>query len=295
MLLIEVKYNRPLSGEDQLIREAQLLIKNYPDKDKFLMLLAREEAAVDIYHDNESQLPKNISFGYITWQRLFDSISQNKEKYLVCEDLFQLLDEKGFGGFRGFSTMNEETVQAFDTVRKSHKKVQQFLSHCIALAKDSGEFELAPMTGHNTFLRYSSDRDSDAWSYTSIIVVFQQCQDKKLKNGYRDGPLYVLELNFIDYDGVPVANIARFDYDNIAENWSETPISPRDHWVLYDPFYNEVIEFPIDELGEMYCGEADEPIERYWGLKRVTGFGIPLSEITADNVYEKVFGTFKIL
>ena len=45
----------------------------------------------------------------------------------------------------------------------------------------------------------------------------------------------------------------------------------------------------------MYYGEAAEPVERYWGLKRVLGYEVPLSDITADNAYEKIFGVFKEL
>lgn len=54
-----------------------------------------------------------------------------------------------------------------------------------------------------------------------------------------------------------------------------------------------LIEFPGYEPGEMYCGEFAEPLERYWRLKRIMGYEVPLSEITANNAYEKIFVTFK--
>lgn len=294
VILIEVKFNSKLSGNDQLIREAELLRRNYPNKEKFLILLAREESAISIFNDHKSNIPTDVSFGYITWQRIFDAICKNKDDSLVCKDLTELLSEKGFSGFRGFGIMNEETMRAFHIVREAHKNVQEFISRCIALAEDKGEFELAPMTGNNTFLRWSSDRDSNAWSYSDFIILFQRCRDTKLKNGYRNGALYILEINFnLDIFEVPTANIARYDYDNIAKNWSANPISPSDHWIFYDPMYNGVVDFP--EYESMYCGEADEPLKRYRGLKRVIGYELPLSEITADNAYEKIFGTFKEL
>lgn len=296
VILIEVKYNSDLSGDDQLIREAELLLRSYSNKIKFLILLAREESAIAIFNEQKTNIPAEVSFGYMTWQGLFDSISNNKTKSLIFDDLSALLNEKGFGGFRGFSMMNEEIIKAFQTVRKVHKNVQEFISRCIALTVEKDEFELASMTGNNTFLRWSSDRDSDAWLYYSFIIIFQRRADVKLKNGYRNGALYVLELNFEQsYFDVPTANIARYDYDNIAKNWSTSPISPSDHWIFYHPMYHGLIEFPEYEPGEMYCGEAVEPLERYWGLKRITGYEVPLSEITADNAYEKIFGTFKKL
>lgn len=296
VILIEVKFNSKLSGNDQLIREAELLTRNYPGKEKILILLAREESALTIFNDQKSNIPADVSLGYITWQRLFDVFDKNKADSLICEDLAELLDEKGFGGFKGFNTMNEETIRAFRTVQEAHQNVQEFISHCIALANEKGEFEIAPMTGNNTFLRWSSDRYSNAWSYSDFIIIFQRCCDTKLKNGYRDGALYILDINFnSDCFLVPTANVARYDYDNIAKNWTSDPISPSDHWIFYDPMYYGVIEFPEYESDEMYCGEAEEPLTRYWCLKRIMGYEIPLSEITANNAYEKVFGKFNEL
>ncbi len=66
IILIEVKYNSNLSGNDQLIREAELLIKNYPEKKKFLILLAREDSAIAIYKDNTLNITPEVSFGYST-------------------------------------------------------------------------------------------------------------------------------------------------------------------------------------------------------------------------------------
>ena len=293
VILIEVKYNCGLSGDDQLIREAELLLRNYPNKAKFLLLLAREESAIAIFNEQKASIPSEVFFGYITWQGLCDSLRKNQSDSLVCDDLVALLDEKGFDGFRGFSMMTEETIKAFQTVQQVHKNVQHFITRCIALAEEKGEFELAPMTGNNTFLRWSSDRDPNAWAYYSFFVIFQSRQDTQLKNGYRNGALYVLELNFIDFE-IPTANVARYDYANFAKNWS-APISPSDHWVFYNPMYNGIIEYPEYEPNEMYFGEVEEPLERYRGLKRVLGYELPLSVITAGNAYEKVFETFKVL
>ncbi|TFZ41119.1 hypothetical protein E4100_03200 [Soehngenia longivitae] len=294
VIMIEVKYNSNLSGDDQLIREADLLIRNYPDKVKFLILLAREESATAIYNEHKTKIPLEVSFGYITWQRLFDAINKNKDNSIICKDLSSLLNEKGFAGFRGFNFMNVETNKAFEVVQKVHKNVQEFISRSITLAVEKGEFELAPMTGNNTFLRWSSDRDSNAWAYYSFIVVFQLSQNTNYGNEYSNGSLYVLELNFRDFE-IPMANVARFDYANISKDLSTSPISPSDHWIFYDPIYTGIIKYPEYKSGEMYCGVVDDPLVRYWGLKRVMGYEIPLSEITNDNIYEIIFGTFKKL
>jgi len=43
-----------------------------------------------------------------------------------------------------------------------------------------------------------------------------------------------------------------------------------------------------------YSGDVfdEEDPNRFWGLHRFVGIGIPLVEITRENAYEKVFGGF---
>ncbi|KUO63545.1 MAG: hypothetical protein APF84_00135 [Gracilibacter sp. BRH_c7a] len=61
VILIEVKYNSDLSGDDQLIREAELLLRNYHNKIKFLILLAREESAIAIFNEHKTNIPAEVS------------------------------------------------------------------------------------------------------------------------------------------------------------------------------------------------------------------------------------------
>ncbi|MDW2797761.1 hypothetical protein RZO55_09280 [Clostridium boliviensis] len=70
--------------------------------------------------------------------------------------------------------MNEDTLKAFTMVHDAHKSVQEFISRCISLVEEKGEFEIAPMTGNNTFRRWNIGKHSNAWSYTDFIIIFQQ-------------------------------------------------------------------------------------------------------------------------
>lgn len=113
VVLIEVKYNSPLSSCDQLERYAELLGFIAEDKEKVLILIADEKEARSIYEENVTNeglsTLGNIPFGYLTWQKTLDVLNMIKNngvldgfEEVIVNDLIELLDLKGFGGFRSF-------------------------------------------------------------------------------------------------------------------------------------------------------------------------------------------------
>lgn len=89
----------------------------------------------------------------------------------------------------------------------------------------------------------------------------------------------------------PMVVVAKFEYDDIA-SWSKG-CSPAKHYIFYDPIYDfEYKEFErhfiLTEVEESYK-------QRYWGLKRVACYEVPLTEITGENAYDIIMGGFKKL
>ena len=106
VILIEVKLDSGL-GKQQLERESELLIKHYPHcSKKILVVLAREISSSNIYEQYQNSIPNTISFGYITWQKVFAALNNihlsDPYQALVIEDLLKLLKRKGFESFREF-------------------------------------------------------------------------------------------------------------------------------------------------------------------------------------------------
>jgi len=296
VVMIEVKYFSGESGDSQLIHEAELLMSQFGGaKDRILLLIAPADMAYGIYHKRKDEIIckfPNIKFGYIAWQRFLKSISKYSVSSLICSDIADLLQEKGFDGFKGFDMMNVEMMTVFKTVRDAHKNVEMFISRCIELSEFKKEFKLAPMTGNVKFLRWNTDKDYRGWSYLSFIVVFQSVKDKKIQSSdWRNGSLYVLQISF-EYDiyDEPFANITRFDYDSI-DDW--TPLSPSEHWAFYDPLFCNLIDYK--QVENKYSGHPEAPLDKYYDLKSVIGYELPLSKITTDNVYEQIFGRFREL
>lgn len=128
-IIVEVKFLSGLSSDDdvdnsitndrqkreessnQLDREARLLERIAGDKPKLLILLAPEAFAYDIYANmKQRKLLGNVLFGYITWQKILDELSEletpNPFEKTIIGDLIALLKRKGFEQFRNFDMDN---------------------------------------------------------------------------------------------------------------------------------------------------------------------------------------------
>ena len=189
--------------------------------------------------------------------------------------------------------LGENIFAAFDVVAKMYDNVNKLMNYCRTAADENGEFVLATPK----FLRWKSDTEPNGWYIYSFILLFQNTADQKLANKWRNGPVYVLEINLYNPDVYtePMVNLAKYEYTDI-ESWAEG-CSPANHHVFYHPLYGtfgEWIKFEQD--GTNYAGEIiDKEANRFWGLRRITGVGIPLTEITRENAYEIIFGGFRSL
>ena len=107
---IEVKYQSDLSGENQLEREASMLSEWCKTGEKILILVAKESDAKEIYQGNyQKECFENVHLAYITWQDILlglDAIKTvNQFEELMVKDLKELLTEKGFISFGGFTDL----------------------------------------------------------------------------------------------------------------------------------------------------------------------------------------------
>ena len=108
VILIEVKLDSGI-GENQLEREAELLLHQYPHcSNKFLILLAREPYAEGIYEEYREVIKsKGVGFGYLTWEKALVSLNGinaiDPFQKVIVNDLIALLVKKGFEGFRCFN------------------------------------------------------------------------------------------------------------------------------------------------------------------------------------------------
>jgi len=187
-------------------------------------------------------------------------------------------------------SLGENIHTAFEIVAKTYENVSKLISFCQDEASEESDFILSSPK----FLRWKSDNDLGGWLMKSFIQLFQSSEDKLLDNQWREGPIYVMEINLNPYTySEPMVNLAKFLYVDIS-SWNEG-VSPASHWIFHDPLYDGKVEYDGDDFE--YTGTiSDEAYSsRHWGLYRVVGVGMPLVEITRENVREKIFDGFRLL
>lgn len=196
----------------------------------------------------------------------------------------------------------ENIKNAFEVVRKTYENINKLMEYCKTTAVERDEFCLMSPK----FLCTRSNVDYTGWCINSFVLLFQKETDKLLENGWRDGDVYVMEINLESHnvsdeyeDLGPLISVNKFSYKNIAE-WSQG-ILPSSHWAFHEPLYDydESIAYEVDDADDCYYdGKVcyDNKEDSWWnGLTRVVGKEIPLTEINETNAYEQIFGTFKEL
>ena len=188
-------------------------------------------------------------------------------------------------------------ANAFNVVYKTYENVEKLISFLKSQAKLENEYSRC---FSSEFMRWRSDTNIYGWAYSSIILAFQNMEDLEYENSsWREGPIYVLEINLCSTDGNALLNIARFDYDSVNFKKDNPPLSYGDHGFFHHPLIDlngKIIDYEPED-GNKFCGviRNDAVSKKFWGLKSVRGFTVPLADITSENAYEIVFGGFNNL
>lgn len=188
--------------------------------------------------------------------------------------------------------LGENIFNAFEVVNKTHENVQKLIDFCRIMATERKEFDLMSPK----FLRYKSDSDYWGWNTTQMFLLFQDVQDELFENGWRDGPIYVLEIILYDPDSCfetnePRLEMAKFEYEDI-KNWG-SGISPADYYGFTHPLYD--VDYEEIEDGILVAEMPEEITQKYWGVKRVVCKVSLLVDVNYENAYDIIFGAFKRL
>ncbi len=304
IICIEVKYSSGLSGDNQLEREAEIISRKAEGREKILLLLAKESACLDIVTDSYRKKifdKFKVNLGYIAWEDFLDALKTlqtaatlNPYENIIVDDLIKLLTLKGFAPFRSFDIAAENIFadkyfefgkeismsdidinikNAAAVIRRTHENVGKFLTRCKNLAKSAGSnYELLT----EKFLRWSSDVYPAAWMTNVFILLFK-------RNDSAVNTVYGIEVAILSACVV----VIKYTY-NETFDYSER-ISPADFYKYDEPLW----KFENNTAGEYTFIKVSS--DNKYNLNGVIFTEIPLSEITADNVEEKIFGNFEKL
>ena len=193
--------------------------------------------------------------------------------------------------------LGENIFNAFEVVNKTHENVEKLIEFCIGMAMEGKEFDVKSPIRSPKFLRYKSDFDYRGWNTNQLFLLFQDTQDELLENGWRDGPIYVLEILLYDptkwcfETNEPRLEMAKFEYEDIKS--LPTEISP----AKYDWFDYPLHDLDYEEMedGILAAEMSDEITRKCRGVKRVVRKVSLLVDVNRENAYDVIFGTFKIL
>lgn len=120
-----------------------------------------------------------------------------------------------------------------------------------------------------------------------------------LKNGWRDGPVYAMEVmlhNDEHFEQLPSIYLSKFEYEDIA-SWGKGT-SPSNHQHFYYPTKAKE-DMDIQVNGEkiyLATPKMKETADQYYaGVRKVSFIQLPLMSVTAENVEDAIFGNFEKL
>ena len=189
------------------------------------------------------------------------------------------------------NSVDENIRNAFIAVHKTHENVNQLMEYCRTIANEKTNYK----TVNGKFLKWQWNGNYYGWCIDDFILLFQRGTDPLLKNEWRDGPVYAMEImlhNDEDFKQLPTMYLSKFEYEDIA-SW-EKGCSPSNHQHFYYPTKAEYMD--IQMIGEeiyLATPEMKETADQYYaGVRKVSFVQLPLLSVNAE---ETIFGNFEKL
>ncbi|MFJ5762274.1 hypothetical protein ACIQAA_24755 [Neobacillus sp. NPDC093182] len=141
---------------------------------------------------------------------------------------------------------------AFHVVYHTYENIHKLMDYCKTVAAEQSDY----VSVVDKFLRYKSDTDFSGWFIQNFIILFQNKNNIVFENEWRDGPLYVMELELYNAElnqeesrELPRIRLSKFEYENM-QNWA-SGCSPANHWRFYYPL-RKVISWTLKKMGALY-------------------------------------------
>ena len=192
------------------------------------------------------------------------------------------------------NSVDENIRDAFIAVHRTHENVNQLMEYCRTIANEKTNYK----TVNGKFLKWQWNGNYYGWCIDDFILLFQRETDKILKNEWRDGPIYAMEImlhNDEHFEQLPTIYLSKFEYEDIA-SW-EKGCSTSNHQHFYYPTKAEYMD--IQMIGEeiyLATPEMKETADQYYaGVRKVSFVQLPLLSVSAENAEETIFGNFEKL
>ena len=129
------------------------------------------------------------------------------------------------------NSVDENIRNAFIAVHKTHENVNQLMEYCRTIANEKTNYK----TVNGKFLKWQWNGNYYGWCIDDFILLFQRETDKILKNEWRDGPIYAMEImlhNDEHFEQLPTIYLSKFEYEDIASWEKGCSTSNHQHFLL---------------------------------------------------------------
>lgn len=184
---------------------------------------------------------------------------------------------------------------AFIAVHRTHENVDKLMEYCRTIANEKTNYKSV----NGKFLKWQSGSHYYGWCIDDFILLFQRETDTMLKNGWRDGPVYAMEVMLHNDENLkqePTVYLSKFEYEDVA-SWGKGT-SPSNHQHFYYPI-RETDDMKIEKNEEeisLATPKTNEIADQYYaGVRKVSFVQLPLLSVNAENAEETIFGNFEKL
>lgn len=122
---------------------------------------------------------------------------------------------------------------AVKVLQQTYENINRLLNEMDTVGSKEGFISITPK-----FLRWKSDAEPSGWFIRNFIKLYQRKEDPDLDNesGYKDGPIYGVEVNLEEDE--PQIYLGKFIFEMDPDVWRRLP-AVSEHWRYYNPTVRE--------------------------------------------------------
>jgi hypothetical protein len=282
VILIEVKLNNGLSGDEQLSDYVEILEIDYKHKAQFLLVLAQFPKSKEIYDKSKASIQGLKGFGYLSWQKFSNTLQDLKGDFpdsQIIADLRDYLAAKKLDSFINFEFKDMNTEQAkreipkaFALVRKAQSLSLKFLRD---LDSDFDSYERLKVEDTNNSHNYMTWRHyNDVWGMATYT--FQ----KPFKHKDYNNRLFTVSIVWCGFMGSEEPKLVLSIYLLKSEPFP-TKFTANEGWI-YDRAWNENLRQEIKN--SIYKSNPSPDHEAHKRLDSTYFKAFDLLDITTENL-----------
>lgn len=178
--------------------------------------------------------------------------------------------------------LDENLCNAVKVLRETYNNLVKLANY---LKTKAPEYGFRCVT--NDILMWQSKSNIWGWVTSKFTLLFQHSDKPMFENGWADDDIFGMEVCLDDDPGL---YISKYSYTDGLEGWS-AGCKSSDEWGFTHPKWNkDKFYIQTDKNGLIISNpKSDKISQKYWGMSRAVFKRDTFYDLTAENIYEKIF------